>query len=81
MKRLAANIIEETDKYKGEIISVTKSTVSADGKAMTSVVSNELVGATEEFVAVKQQACSRCYPLTLSLPTCFDDMGMFARHN
>jgi hypothetical protein len=54
VKRLAANIIEETDKYKGEIISVTKSTVSADGKAMTSVVSNELVGATEEFVAVKQ---------------------------
>ena len=54
VKRLATNIIEETDKYKGKVIVVTKSTVSADGKTMTSVVSNKLVGTTQEFVAVKQ---------------------------
>jgi hypothetical protein len=54
VKRLATNIIEETDKYKGKVISITKSTVSADGKMMTSVISNKLVGTTQEFVAVKQ---------------------------
>jgi hypothetical protein len=36
------------------VISVSKSTVSLDGKTMTSVVDDKLHGTTATYVAVKQ---------------------------
>jgi hypothetical protein len=53
LKRIG-DAIEETDKRDGKVISVSKSTVSADGKTMTSVVDDKLHGTTATYVAVKQ---------------------------
>jgi hypothetical protein len=53
LKRIG-DAIEETDKRDGKVISVSKSTVSPDGKTMTSVVDDKLHGTTATYVAVKQ---------------------------
>jgi hypothetical protein len=54
VKRLGKNIIEETDKRDGKVISVAKMTVSADGKTMTIAVTDKLHGTTSQFTAMKQ---------------------------
>lgn len=54
VKGLGENTIEETDKLDRKIISVSRMTVSADGKTMTTVFENKLTGATSTFVAEKQ---------------------------
>lgn len=53
LKRIG-DAIEETDYRDGKVISVGKSTVSADGKTMTTVVEDKLHGTTATYVAVKQ---------------------------
>jgi hypothetical protein len=47
-------VFEETDKRDSKPISVTRITVSPDGKTMTFAVSDKLHGTTSQFVAEKQ---------------------------
>lgn len=54
VKRTGKNSFEETDKRDGKVISVTQSTVSSDGKAMTFAVDDKMHGTTSQFVAKKQ---------------------------
>lgn len=54
VKKISKNTIEETDKRDGKSISVTRITVSADGKTMTFAVNDKLHGSTSQFVAEKQ---------------------------
>jgi len=53
LKRIGDSI-EETDKRDGKVISVSKMTVSADGKTMTILVDDKLHGTTSTYIAVKQ---------------------------
>ena len=53
LKRIG-DAIEETDKRDGKVISVTKMSVSADGKTMTIDVDDKLNGAKATYIAVKQ---------------------------
>lgn len=53
LKRVG-DAIEETDKRDGKVISVTKMSVSADGKTMTIDVDDKLNGAKATYIAVKQ---------------------------
>ena len=45
--------MEETDKQDGQIVSVTRTTVSRDGKTLTVEVANKQRGQTMSFTAVK----------------------------
>jgi hypothetical protein len=54
VKKLGANLLEETDKRDGKIISVSKMTLAADGKSMNIAVADKLRGTTMAFVAEKQ---------------------------
>lgn len=54
VKRVADETIEETDKRAGKVVSVTRFTVSPDGRAMTVVISDKLQGSSLQFVAQKQ---------------------------
>lgn len=54
VKQIGKNIIDETDKRDGKVISVTRMTVAADGKTITFAVSDKLHGTTSHFVAEKQ---------------------------
>jgi len=54
VRRLIKNMIEETDKRDGKVISVTRMTVASDGKTMTIAVNDMLHGTTSQFVAEKQ---------------------------
>jgi len=54
LKKMGANTIEETDKRDGKVISVTRMSVSADGKTLKFDVNDKLHGTTASFVAVKQ---------------------------
>jgi hypothetical protein len=54
VKRLDDNTIEETDKRAGKVVSVTRFTVSADGKTLNVAISDKLQGSSIQFVAVKQ---------------------------
>ncbi|MGD0956191.1 MAG: hypothetical protein ABR953_05100 [Candidatus Acidiferrales bacterium] len=54
VKRIDANTVEETDKRDGKPISVTRMTVSADGKTVTFSSHDLLTGTTSKFVAMKQ---------------------------
>ncbi len=53
LKRIG-DAVEESDKRDGKVISVSKMTVSSDGKTMTIEVDDKLHGAKSTFVAVKQ---------------------------
>lgn len=53
VKKLGKNIMEETDKRAGKVISVAKMTVAADGKTMKIAVSDMLRGTTASYVAAK----------------------------
>jgi hypothetical protein len=52
--RIGKSMIEETDKRDGKVISITRMTVSPDGKTMTFAVNDKLHGTTMQFVADKQ---------------------------
>jgi hypothetical protein len=54
LKRIDKNTIEETDKFNGKVVSVTRLTVAADGRAMTVVVKDLQDGSTNEFTMQKQ---------------------------
>lgn len=54
VKTLAKNVLEETDKRNGRVISISRSTVSADGKKMTVAIEDKLHGTSMQFVAEKQ---------------------------
>ena len=54
VKSMGKNTIEETDKRDGKIITVTKMTVSADGKTMNIQWDDKLHGTTGKIVATKQ---------------------------
>jgi hypothetical protein len=54
VKRLGKNSIEETDKRDGKVISVSRNTISADGKTMNIAWSDKLHGTSGSIVAVKQ---------------------------
>ena len=53
LKRIGDSV-EETDKRDGKVISVSKMTVSADGKTMTILVDDKLHGTTATYMAEKQ---------------------------
>ena len=54
VKKTGPSTTEETDKRDGKVISVTRMTVSADGKTMKIVVEDKLQGTTSEITATKQ---------------------------
>lgn len=54
LKKIDAHTIEETEKRDGTVISVSKMTVSADGKKMTVVSTNKLTDRTSTYVATKK---------------------------
>ena len=54
VKEIDANTLQETDKRDGKVISVGRSTVSADGKSMKIVVDDKLHETRSEFTATKQ---------------------------
>jgi len=54
VKKTGPSTIDETDKRNGKVISITRMTVSADGKSMTFAIEDKLHGTTAKFVAQKQ---------------------------
>jgi len=54
VKRIGKNVLEETDKRDGKVISVEHMTIAPDGKSMTIAVDDKLHGTTSQFVAKKQ---------------------------
>jgi hypothetical protein len=54
VKKTGPSTIDETDKRNGNVISITRMTVSADGKSMTFAIEDKLHGTTAKFVAQKQ---------------------------
>ncbi len=54
VKKLGPNTVEETDYRNGKVLSVTKMTVSADGKKMTIVNDDKMQGRVNHFTAEKQ---------------------------
>jgi hypothetical protein len=54
VKRVDKNTMEETDKRDGKVITVSRMTVSADGKSMTIAFDDKLHGTTGKIVAQKQ---------------------------
>lgn len=54
VKRLSRDVIEETDKRDGKVISIARMTVSPGGKTLTFVITDKLHGTTSRFVADKQ---------------------------
>jgi hypothetical protein len=54
VKGVDKNTMEEKDKRDGKVISVSRLTVSADGKTMTIAIDDKLHGTTTQFTAAKQ---------------------------
>jgi hypothetical protein len=54
LKRINANMIEETDKRNGLVTAVARMTVSADGKTLTIEAEDKLHKSTQKFTASKQ---------------------------
>ena len=54
LKKINANTIEETDKQDGKVVDVSTMTVSANGKTMTVVDNDKVMGRTSTYVAKKQ---------------------------
>ena len=54
VRRVADDTIEETDKRAGKVVSVTRFTVSADGKTLNVSIRDKLQGSSMQFVAAKQ---------------------------
>lgn len=54
VKKIGKNIMQETDKGDGTVVSVSKMTVAPDRKTMTIAVNDKLQGTTMWFVAAKE---------------------------
>jgi len=54
VKKLGKNVMEETDKRDGKVISVAKMTVAPDGKKMTVAVDDKLRGTSMSYMAAKE---------------------------
>ena len=54
LKKIDDNTVEETDKRNGQVIAVSKMSVSPDGKSLTMVTEDKLRGMTDTFVAERQ---------------------------
>jgi hypothetical protein len=54
VKKAGRGALEETDRREGKVISVSRMSVSADGKTMTIKVDDKLHGTQSEFTAKKQ---------------------------
>jgi dipeptidyl aminopeptidase/acylaminoacyl peptidase len=54
LKRIDNNTIEETDKRDGEVVFVSRITVSPDGKSLTMVSEDKRRGITDTWVAEKE---------------------------
>ncbi len=54
VRQIDDGTIEETDKRAGKVVSVTRFTVSADGKTLTVNIIDKLQGSSIQFVAGKQ---------------------------
>jgi len=54
VKRMGKNMLEESDKRDGKVISVARMTLAPDGKTMRIGVTDKLHGTTSQFVAEKQ---------------------------
>jgi len=54
VKKIDAHTIEETDKRDGNVVEVSKMTVSPDGKKMTVVSNNKVTDRTSTYIAVKK---------------------------
>jgi hypothetical protein len=54
LKSVGKNTLEETDKRDGKVITVSRMTLSADGKSMTIAFDDKLHGTTGKIVAQKQ---------------------------
>jgi len=54
VKRVDKNTMEETDKRDGKVITVSRMTLSVDGKSMTIAFDDKLHGTTGKIVAQKQ---------------------------
>ena len=54
MKRIDDHTIEETDKFDGKVIDTAKMTVSANGKTLTVVYTDEPSGRVTTYIATKQ---------------------------
>jgi hypothetical protein len=54
IKKLGSNTLEETDNRDGKVISVSRMTVSADGKTMEIAISDKLHGTHSSATATKQ---------------------------
>jgi hypothetical protein len=54
VKALAKNVLEETDKRNGKVITVFRITLSADGKTLSITAEDKLHGTTTHFTADKQ---------------------------
>src|ERR1700683_4964799 len=54
VKRIDENTIEEIDKRAGKVVSVTRLTISADGKTLSVSISDKLQGSSTQFLAQKQ---------------------------
>ena len=54
VKRISKDVVEETDKRDGKAISITRMTVSADGKSISFAQHNVRQGTDTQFVGVKQ---------------------------
>jgi hypothetical protein len=54
LKRVGKDIVEETTKLNGKVVSVTRLTLAADAKSMKVVVKDAQDGSTNEFTMRKQ---------------------------
>ena len=54
VKMVGKDTLEETDRRDGKVISVSKSTVTSDGKTMKIDNDDKLHGTTMKFEAMKQ---------------------------
>jgi hypothetical protein len=54
LKRIDKNTIEETAKLNGKVVSVTRLTVTRDGRSMTVSVKDLQDGSTNQFAMQKQ---------------------------
>jgi hypothetical protein len=54
LKKIDSNTFEETDKRNGEVISVSKISVSPDGTSLTMVSQDKRRGMTDTFVAERE---------------------------
>lgn len=54
VRRIDASTIEETDKFNGKVLVVSRMSISSDGKSMTITVKGLEAHETEQFTAIKQ---------------------------